>query len=56
MVNHSWLSIKQSDRGTGTDEDFTAYGISYAVSDDVSVSYVHQVLIAAALEDQVRLQ
>ena len=29
----------ESDRGTGTDEDFTAYGISYAVSDDVSVSY-----------------
>ena len=26
--------------GTGTDdEDFTAYGVSYAVSDDVSVSY-----------------
>ena len=29
----------ESDRGTGVDEDFTAYGISYAVSDDVSVSY-----------------
>ncbi len=29
----------ESDRGTGTDEDFTAYGVSYAVSDDVSVSY-----------------
>ena len=29
----------ESDRGTGTDEDFTAYGISYAISDDVSVSY-----------------
>ena len=29
----------ESDRGTGTDEDFTAFGISYAVSDDVSVSY-----------------
>jgi outer membrane protein OmpU len=29
----------ESDAGTGVDEDFTAYGISYAVSDDVSVSY-----------------
>jgi outer membrane protein OmpU len=29
----------ESDRGTGVDEDFTAYGISYAVSDDVSISY-----------------
>ena len=29
----------ESDRGTGTDEDFTAMGVSYAVSDDVSVSY-----------------
>jgi outer membrane protein OmpU len=29
----------ESDAGTGTDEDFTAYGLSYAVSDDVSVSY-----------------
>ena len=29
----------ESDRGSGVDEDFTAYGISYAVSDDVSVSY-----------------
>ena len=29
----------ESDRGTGTDEDFTAYGISYAVSDDLSISY-----------------
>ena len=29
----------ESDRGTGTDEDFTAFGISYAVSDDVSISY-----------------
>ena len=29
----------ESDRGSGVDEDFTAYGISYAVTDDVSVSY-----------------
>jgi len=29
----------ESDRGTGIDEDFTAMGVSYAVSDDVSVSY-----------------
>ena len=29
----------ESDRGSGVDEDFTAYGISYAVSDDVSISY-----------------
>jgi len=29
----------ESDRGTGIDEDFTAMGVSYAVSDDVSISY-----------------
>jgi len=29
----------ESDAGTGTDEDFTAMGVSYAVSDDLSVSY-----------------
>ncbi len=29
----------ETDYGTGVDEDFTAYGISYAVTDDVSVSY-----------------
>ena len=29
----------ESDRGTGTDEDFTAYGISYAVSDELSITY-----------------
>jgi outer membrane protein OmpU len=28
-----------SDRGTGVDEDFTAYGISYQVNDDVAISY-----------------
>ena len=43
----------ESDRGTGTDEDFTAYGISYAVSDDVSVSYGASSLdYSSALEDQ----
>jgi outer membrane protein OmpU len=29
----------ESDRGTGIDEDFTAYGLSYAVNDDLSISY-----------------
>jgi outer membrane protein OmpU len=29
----------ESDRGTGTDEDFTAMGVSYQVNDDVAVSY-----------------
>ena len=29
----------ESDAGTGVDEDFTAYGISYQVNDDVAVSY-----------------
>jgi len=43
----------ESDAGTGTDEDFSAYGISYAVSDDVSVSYgVSTVDYSSALEDQ----
>ena len=43
----------ESDRGTGTDEDFTAYGISYAVSDDVSVSYGASSLdYSSSLEDQ----
>ena len=43
----------ESDRGTGTDEDFTAFGISYAVSDDVSVSYGASSLdYSSSLEDQ----
>ena len=43
----------ESDRGTGVDEDFTAYGITYAVSDDVSVSYGASSLdYSSALEDQ----
>jgi outer membrane protein OmpU len=43
----------ESDAGTGTDEDFTAYGISYAVNDDVSVSYGASSLdYSSALEDQ----
>ena len=43
----------ESDAGTGTDEDFSAYGISYAVSDDVSVSYgVSTVDYSSSLEDQ----
>jgi outer membrane protein OmpU len=43
----------ESDRGTGTDEDFTAYGISYAVSDDVSISYgVSSLDYSSTLEDQ----
>jgi outer membrane protein OmpU len=44
----------ESDRGTGTDEDFTAYGVSYAVSDDVSVSYGVSSLDyeSTSLEDQ----
>jgi outer membrane protein OmpU len=33
------IQSNESDRGTGTDEDFSAYGISYAVSDDLSISY-----------------
>jgi outer membrane protein OmpU len=43
----------ESDAGTGTDEDFTAYGISYAVNDDVSVSYGASSLdYSSALADQ----
>ena len=43
----------ESDAGTGTDEDFSAYGISYSVSDDVSVSYgVSTVDYSSSLEDQ----
>ena len=33
------VQVNESDRGSGTDEDFTAYGVSYAVSDDLSISY-----------------
>jgi outer membrane protein OmpU len=43
----------ESDAGTGTDEDFSAYGISYAVSDDLSISYGASSLdYSSALEDQ----
>ena len=43
----------ESDRGTGTDEDFSAYGISYAVSDDLSISYgVSSLDYSSSLEDQ----
>ena len=43
----------ESDAGTGTDEDFSAYGISYAVSDDVSISYgVSSLDYSSSLEDQ----
>ena len=44
----------ESDAGTGTDEDFSAYGISYAVSDDVSISYGVSSLDyeSTSLEDQ----
>jgi outer membrane protein OmpU len=43
----------ESDRGTGTDEDFTAYGISYQVNDDVAISYGASSLdYSSALEDQ----
>ena len=43
----------ESDRGTGVDEDFTAYGISYAVNDDVSISYGASSLdYSSALADQ----
>ena len=32
--------VNETDFGTGTsDEDFTAVGVSYAVTDDLSVSY-----------------
>ena len=34
------VQINETEHGTGANnEDFTAYGVSYAVSDDVSVSY-----------------
>ena len=34
------IQVNETDHGTGSSsEDFTAYGVSYAVSDDVSVSY-----------------
>jgi outer membrane protein OmpU len=47
------IQANESDRGTGTDEDFSAYGISYAISDDVSVSYgASTVDYSSALEDQ----
>ena len=43
----------ESDRGTGTDEDFTAMGVSYQVNDDVAVSYgVSSLDYSSALEDQ----
>jgi outer membrane protein OmpU len=47
------IQSNESDRGTGTDEDFTAYGVSYAVSDDVSVSYnVSSLDYSSTLSDQ----
>ena len=47
------FQANESDAGTGTDEDFSAYGISYAVSDDVSVSYgVSSLDYSSSLEDQ----
>ena len=47
------IQTNESDRGTGTDEEFTAYGVSYAVSDDVSVSYgVSSLDYSSTLEDQ----
>jgi outer membrane protein OmpU len=47
------MQSNESDRGTGTDEDFSAMGVSYAVSDDVSVSYgVSTLDYSSALEDQ----
>ena len=47
------IQTNESDRGTGTDEDFTAYGVSYAVNDDVSVSYgVSTLDYSSTLEDQ----
>ena len=47
------FQANESDAGTGTDEDFSAYGISYAVSDDLSISYgVSTVDYSSALEDQ----
>ena len=47
------FQANESDAGTGTDEDFSAYGISYAVSDDVSISYgVSSLDYSSSLEDQ----
>ncbi len=47
------IQTNESDAGTGTDEDFTAYGVSYAVSDDVSVSYnVSSLDYSSTLQDQ----
>ena len=47
------FQANESDAGTGTDEDFSAYGISYAVSDDVSISYGASSLdYSSSLEDQ----
>ena len=47
------FQANESDAGTGTDEDFSAYGISYAVSDDLSVSYgVSSLDYSSSLEDQ----
>ena len=47
------FQANESDRGTGTDEDFSAYGISYAVSDDLSISYgVSSLDYSSSLEDQ----
>jgi outer membrane protein OmpU len=47
------IQSNESDAGTGTVEDFTAYGVSYAVSDDLSISYgVSSLDYSSALEDQ----
>ena len=47
------IQSNESDAGTGTDEDFSAYGISYAVSDDLSISYGASTLdYSSTLEDQ----
>ena len=47
------FQANESDAGTGTDEDFSAYGISYAVSDDLSISYgVSSLDYSSSLEDQ----
>ena len=47
------FQANESDAGTGTDEDFSAYGISYAVSDDLSISYgVSTLDYSSSLEDQ----
>ena len=47
------IQANESDTGTGTDEDFSAYGISYAVSDDLSISYgVSSLDYSSSLEDQ----